>query len=177
MEIIDRLFVMLLTLLVGITSVFMIGLSFGVISFEAVEAFFAILEGSIELGVVGAVLFLISIRVLQLFFRRKKVSGAIVVMNEFGNVRITLDAINSLVKEVIEEEGQFDNIDSKVKVKDDCVNIRMNLTSDTRANIPELATSLQEMVKERVASTTGVEISKVEILIKEIQKKKRLRVD
>ncbi|PRX26910.1 cell envelope-related Asp23 family protein [Orenia metallireducens] len=180
MTVIDKLLILLIDFITMILSILLIGLYSGILDIKFLIANFENYQKytvGIEGIVVGAVLFLISIRILQLFFRKKKVKQAIVARNEFGDVNISLDAINSLVHDIVKEESNAKDIQSKIKVKEDGVHVYLNFVVDSRTIIPELSERLQEILKARVSESTGVKISKVQILIKEIKREERARLD
>lgn len=177
MTAIDKFFILLIDLIVMIISILIIGLYSGILKIGYLIDNLQYYTKGVEGIVVGAVLFLISIRVLQLFFRKKKVKEAIVAKNELGDVNISLDAINSLVQDIVKREAEVKDIHSKLKAKEEGIHIFLNLTVDSQSNIPKLSEMLQEMLTAGVTASTGVNISKVQIFIKEIKKEKVARLD
>jgi len=180
MTVIDKLLILLIDFITMVLSILLIGIYSGILDIKALVDNFENYQKyatGIEGVVVGVVLFLISIRVLQLFFRKKKVKQAIVASNELGDVNISLDAINSLVVDIVKEEAVTKDVESRIRVKEDGVHVYLNLVVNSKAVIPELSERLQETLKARVSESTGVKIANVQILIKEINREGRMRLD
>jgi uncharacterized alkaline shock family protein YloU len=177
MTVIDKLLVLLIDVIIMVLSILIIGLYSGILDIEYLVASLQGYTVGIEGIIVGGALFLISVRILQLFFRKKKIKKAIVAKNELGDVNISLDAINSLVHDIVKQESNTKDIQSQIRVKENGVHVYLNLVVDSRTIIPELSERLQEILKDRVSESTGVKISKVQILIKEIKREERVRLD
>ncbi len=178
MKIVDKVFILFFAVIFIVLSIGMLGISFELIDMNSfIYSIKELANYKVEVGIVGLVLFLISIRVLQLLFRRKKNLKAIVANNELGGVEVTLDAINSLVKDVVRYEGEVSDIQSKVNVEERGVYVYLKLKLTAESNLPEFTKRLQNIVKDSITNYMGVDVARVEILIKEINKKKTLRVE
>ncbi|WP_408954651.1 alkaline shock response membrane anchor protein AmaP [Natroniella sp. ANB-PHB2] len=177
MKLLDKFFMLLFTVILILLSSVMIGLAVDLVSFQHLFEFIRGLEGRVEVGVIGLIFFLMSVRILQLLFRRKKSKSAVVDNAKTGTIMISLEAINSLVRKLVEQEDKVVESNSKIKIKDKGVHIYLKLVVYTETNIPNLTQKLQEIIKEQVTQSTGVKVGQVEILIRELQSEEATRLD
>ncbi len=177
MTVIDKFFILFMDLIIMIFSILLVGIYSGLLDLTYLTDLVQGYSQGIEGIVVGVVLFLISVRVLQLFFRRKKVKQTVITTNQLGNINITLEAINDLVQDIVRKETSVKDVNSRIKVREDGVHIYLNLIVGIKSSIPELSERIQKLLKVKVTEATGVDISKVEIMIKEINKEARMRVE
>nr|WP_282706866.1 alkaline shock response membrane anchor protein AmaP [Natroniella acetigena] len=173
----DKFFMLLFTVILILLSLGMIGLAVDLISFQYLFEFTRGLENRIEVGIIGLIFFLMSVRILQLLFRRKKSKSAVVGNSKSGTIMISLEAINSLVKKLVEQEDKVVESNSKIKIKDNGVHIYLKLVALAETNVPNLTQKLQEVIKEQVTQSTGVKVGQVEILIRELQSEAGTRLD
>ncbi|MBM7555232.1 alkaline shock response membrane anchor protein AmaP [Halanaerobacter jeridensis] len=182
MRFLDRFFILMLALLVVAISVGLASFYFGVVSQYEVANFVAELGGRAETLIVAAVLFLIAIRIIQLsFMSRNKDKQTIIGEGELGTVRITIEAINNFVKDVVRAEANTTDTQSKVKVTEEGLDVILNLTVYDKVKVPNLANQIQEQVKSEIEEAIGAKVDQVEVLIKAIEKpkekNKKLRLD
>ena len=182
MRFLDTFFILLLALLMVAFSVGLASFYFGFVSQYEVANFVADLGGRAEVLIVAAVLFLISIRIIQLsFMGRKKDKQTIIGEGKLGTVQITIEAINNFVKDVVSAEENTTNTKSSIKVTEDGLDIILNLTVYDKVKVPSLANRIQEKVKSEIEEAIGAEVDQVEVLINSIEKpkerNKKLRLD
>lgn len=172
MQIVDRIVVFLFTVIIIVLSLATMGLALNLFNLDYLFSFINNLEGNLQAGIVALLFFLVSVRILYylIFFKREKVSQTVIAENELGFVKITLDSINRLVKDIVLQEEGIVNIKSKVNERENGVDVFLDLGVISGENISELTKKLQTSVKKEVTESTGAEINKVEILIDEIKK-------
>nr|WP_282580189.1 alkaline shock response membrane anchor protein AmaP [Natroniella sulfidigena] len=173
----DRFFMLLFTVILILLSLTMIGLSVELISSQYLFEFVKGLENRIEVGILGLIFFLMSVRILQLLFRRKKSKSALIKSSKSGKIMISLEAINNLVKNLVRQEDEVIEIDSVLKAEEKGVHISLKLAVISETNVPQLSQRLQEVIKEQVTESTGVKVGQVEILVKELQSEAGARLD
>ncbi|GAB6138812.1 alkaline shock response membrane anchor protein AmaP [Halanaerobaculum tunisiense] len=169
MQYLDRFFVLLLTVLSIVISLSMIGLTLGWVDTSVV---IELLNQDLQLtGIVGGVLFLISLRILQLFLpHRKSPQQTIIAHGDLGTIQISLEAIKRLTTEIVNQEVDAKEIKTNVEVIEGGVSIVLNLAIISQANVSELGEQLQAQVKEQVQASTGAQVEQVEILINEVSR-------
>ena len=173
MKFLDRLFVLLLAIIIVALSVGMFGVYFDLFSQYKIANFIADLVGRVELLVVAMVLFLIAARIIQLsFVSKKKDKQTVIGEGELGTVRITIEAINEFVKDVVKAEANATNIKSEIRETETGLNIILKLAVYDQVKIPDLSDQLQQHVKTEIEESIGAEVNQVEVLVKAIEKKK-----
>ncbi len=177
MTAIDKLFLLIINFIIMVLSVLLLGVYSEILEVDYLVDFLNYNTSGVEGIIVGSVLFLITIRVFQLFFRKKRVKKAVVAKGKLGSVNITLDALNSLVDDIVRRKQEVQDLQSKVQVKDNGLHIYLKLTVSADTIIPELSEELQELLKYKINQATGANIAKVEIIVKEIKKSQKMRVD
>ncbi len=169
MKLLDKFLMLILTLVVIAISVLMIGLSANLFVMNRVLDYVSELGASLEAGLIGVVLILFSLRILVILFQRK-IKETMIAKGKIGNVKITLKAINKLVKSVANNETKVKKISSKVKAdKSGGVSVALSLTVPFGTNITELTGFLQQKIKEEISESTGAKVNQVEILVEEIK--------
>ena len=100
---------------------------------------------------------------------------------ELGTVRVTIEAINNFVQDVVAAEANTANTESRVKVTEEGLDIILNLTVYDQVKVPDLAQEIQTKVKSEIEEAIGAQVAEVEVLIKAIEKpkqrNKKLRLD
>ncbi len=171
MKLIDKLFMLILTLVIIFISVVLIALAADLFVMSRVLDYIAEFGGGLEAGLAGVVLILFSLRVLISLFKRKA-KDTLINKGKIGDVKITLKAINKLVKTIAKEEAKVKKISSDVKAdKSGGVSVALKLVVPFGANITELTGFLQQKIKEQISKSTGAKVNNVEILVEEIKEK------
>ncbi|MGM0370375.1 MAG: alkaline shock response membrane anchor protein AmaP [Bacillota bacterium] len=182
MKILDRIFILVLALIMAILSVGIFGFYFELLSQYQIADFISGLGGRIDVLVVSIVLFLLAARIIQLSFTTKKgKEQTIIGEGELGTIRITLEAINKFVKDLAAEEAKATNIKSEIKVRDAGLDIILNLAVYKKTKVPNLANKLQQHVKAGIEDSIGAQVNQVEVLVEAIEKSeeknRNLRLD
>ena len=182
MRFLDRFFILILALIMVAFSAGIASFYFGLVSQYKVADFVAGLGGRVEVLVVALVLFLIAIRIIQLsLISSNRDKQTIIGEGELGTVRITIEAINKFVKDVVSEETNTTDTKSKVKVTEEGLDIILNLTVYDQVKVPDLANQIQQKVKSEIEEAIGAQVDQVEVLVKAIEKpkerNKKLRLD
>lgn len=127
------------------------------------------LQGRWEVGILFLLLFAAGAWVIYPFFTKEKTSTAI-NKTEIGSVDITLDALDSLIKNIaIEQEGVV-SINSTLNTTETGLLISLKTEIYPSMSIPQITNSLQELVKTYIEDTTGVSVTEVRVLVEKISK-------
>ena len=128
--------------------------------------------GILEIVLIGLVILLISIRTLWLAFKREKKVDSVTKELELGEVKISLDAIETMVKQVAEQTKGVKDIQTKIRAKEDGVIIYFKGKVLPDVIIPELSEELQSDIKEHVETVSGIVVKEVKMLIENISNEK-----
>ncbi|GMA99186.1 alkaline shock response membrane anchor protein AmaP [Pelosinus sp. IPA-1] len=168
MGIFDRIILSIYTLLLAILSIGVILLSLRLISLEWVWTSISLLSGQWEVGLVGAVFLLVSIRLLLASIRSHRIKETIVHHTNMGDVHISLDAIKNLVEKTARHTRGVRGV--KVRVSHDGKGLKVSLKAvvSPENNVPSVSEELQKRVHAYIKNTVGVELVDVQILVENI---------
>lgn len=149
--------------------------AFGWANPEMLPELISLLYQRWEYGLLFLVFFVAGAWVIYPFFSRER-SITSVLVSDHGNVDITIDALDSLVKNIaIEQEGVI-AISNRIRAVDDGVVIDLEVEIYPSMSIPEISRNLQELVKSHIEGTTGVNVKAIKVLVKEISKENEKRI-
>ncbi|WP_018132463.1 alkaline shock response membrane anchor protein AmaP [Effusibacillus pohliae] len=125
-------------------------------------------EYRLEILVGAAVLLLVSLRFL--FFRAggSKEPQSIVHKTEHGDVRISLQTLESLADRAARLVRGVSELKTKVRPAEAGVRIGLRVSVDPDLDIPQITTSVQQKVKDYVESTAGVSVQNVVVYVNDI---------
>lgn len=115
------------------------------------------------------VLFLAGLRLIMAAWQKPKAGGrAVVHEGALGQVRISLQAIESLVDKVVGQTQGVREVKSGIIPLAAGVGIEIRVVVTPDVNIPELSRQIQEQVKTYVYQVTGVSVSEIKVLVSNI---------
>ncbi|MFZ5596583.1 MAG: alkaline shock response membrane anchor protein AmaP [Bacillota bacterium] len=123
----------------------------------------------------AAVYFLVGARLAWISVRREK-RHAVVQEGDLGQVRIALNAIESLAEKVALDQRGLREARATVEAVKQGIGIQIRAVVAPDVSIPEVSAHLQELIREKVREVTGIEISAVKIMVANISAQK-LRVE
>ena len=168
MSIFDRVILTIYTLVIALLSLIIIAFSFKLVSIQKFWTGFVLLYGRWEAGILGFVLLIFSIRFLLSGIKSQKHNETIIRTNEVGSVKISLVAIENLVRKVIEDIEKIKDTNVKIQMENDDVVIVLKLVITSDVVIPELSSELQNTVREYIETHTGITVKEVCISIDNI---------
>ncbi len=168
MGIIDRIILSIYTFLLTFLSVAVILLSLRLIPLELAGTSLAYIYGQWEAALVGAVFFLVSIRLLLAGIRSRKAKDAIVHHNDMGDVHISLDAVENLVEKVARHIRGVRGIKVNVALAREGISVHMKAVVSPESHVPTVAAEIQNRVHEYIKNTVGVELADVQVRVDNI---------
>jgi uncharacterized alkaline shock family protein YloU len=111
----------------------------------------------IILGLIGILILLFCLRCLQSIFYRLTKEKSINFSSEYGEVSVTVSAIEDLIKKLLEEKKQFSHIKPKVILKKKGIEIIIRGDLASEVNIVEFTKEVQEKVKDKLYAFLGEE--------------------
>jgi len=168
MGIIDRIILSIYTLLLAFLSLGVILLSLRLISLDLIWTGISHISGQWEAGLVGAVFFMISIRLLLAGMRSRLMKNTIVYHNDMGDVHISLEAIKNLVEKNARQTRGVRGV--KVCVNHDKQGLKVSLKAvvSPEVHVPSISAELQQRIHEYIKNTVGIELVDVEIFVENI---------
>ncbi|MCR4397432.1 MAG: alkaline shock response membrane anchor protein AmaP [Firmicutes bacterium] len=124
-------------------------------------------------GLVSLVLFSASLRLLYAGFRRRRGSQSVVHETPMGDVRISLDAVEDLVKRVGRQVSGVRDVKARVASGSAGLRVLVRLTASPDISIPQMSDELQTTVKNYVKNVVGVGVSEVQVHVDTITAESR----
>ncbi len=178
MNALDRVFIFLGGLMIlasGIAVIFLATPYQGIL--EAYWTSIFQFAGAIELGLIGIVIFLISIRVLWASIKREKRVRSVTKQMELGEVKISLEAITTMVNQVAEQTKGIRDVKTNIKADDDGVVIYFKGNVMPDVVIPEVSEELSQDIKAHIENISGILVKEVKILVENVSEEKSKKIN
>lgn len=125
-------------------------------------------RGKLAVGLTGAIFFAVSIRLIFLAFRRKGGGQPVIHETELGDVRISLDAVENLVRKVARSIKGVREIKAVITNGKDGMHAALRGTISPEVSIPEVSEEIQSAVRQYVKRVVGVELVEVRLEVENI---------
>lgn len=169
MKFIDKTILTLFSLIILIISIALCFYSFDWLSLDS------ILEKATnnKLATLGVSLILIILSIKGIFFKAKtsskdKNSDGILLKNDNGKLVISRETIENIVNSVAKGFNGTQNVTTKLSVVNNSISVLVNLQIVGDVSISQLSIDLQNKIKEAVKKVTNLELSEVNIRVKNI---------
>ncbi|MFW6381793.1 MAG: alkaline shock response membrane anchor protein AmaP [Bacillota bacterium] len=179
MKIFNRLILFIITL-VFMFAVISLGLySFGLTGINFIPELIESIYNRWEFGILFGLAFIGGAWVIYPFIYREQeeVKTTPIHASELGDVDITLGALENMVRGIAKQQESIEEITTDLQLDQDGIRIYMTGKVHPNSVIPEMADELQRIVKSYLEDTTGVKITEIKILIKDIYEDKSLEVE
>ena len=182
MRFIENLFVKLFSLIILCLSIIIILIGFNILEFNFLDNIVKFLyrtELRGKITIIACLLF--SLVSLKIFFtsRRKPRDGkdGIVLENSSGKLIISRESLDNLIANASKDVPGAENITSKTYLDlEQNLRIFVTVTITQDVSIKELSTTLQAKIKSAIKQTADLEVSEVNVKIKNIVNKKSRRI-
>lgn len=129
-------------------------------------------------GVISALFLVISVKFLLTSITLKQPSKNTVVQeNKYGQIKISLNAIENLVRRMVSQVKGIRDVKVKVREFPEGVSIYIQAIVSPDIQIPIISEEIQKIVREKVYETTGVTVLDVRILVDNISTDIKSRVE
>lgn len=123
---------------------------------------------TIVLAAVGVLLLLALILLILGLKPKKKAANAVVKGSEFGEVMISITAVENMVLRVVQQTRGIKDISRKVVFTPDGLIVRIVINVMPDIALPELITELQSRTKEYLEEITGITVHEVKVLVENV---------
>ena len=165
MGVFDRILLFLFSLAVAILAVLAGAQTFGVDWLN-----WLLEEYSLQLLISTLALFLLALRFLTFRTGDTKEPQAIVHKTEHGEVRISLQTLESLADRAARLVRGVNDLKTKVRPVEAGIRIAVRITVDPDLDIPQITASVQQKVKDYVETTAGVTVQNVIVYVNDLTK-------
>lgn len=182
MRFLENLFVKLFSLIILGLSIIIVLIGFDILELTFMNNIIKYLYGTELRGKVTIIVCLVFILVsLKLFFtsRRKPRDGkdGIVLENSSGKLIISRESLDNLIANASKDVPGAENITSKTYLDlEQNLRVFVTVTITQDVSIKELSTTLQAKIKSAIKQTADLDVSEVNVKIKNIVNKKSRRI-
>lgn len=171
METLGRIIFIIYNICLAVFACGIIGASLGIIPLELIEeSFTQHVYDNWQVAIVGLILLGVSVQWLFLLIcRRPSKREMIIHKTEYGEVNITMAAIENLLEDITCSIKGVRGV--KIRSHhDDKHGIRasLRLIVSPDCNVPTVANEVRERVKEYMKSTAGLELGEIEVMVENI---------
>ncbi|MHB8169927.1 MAG: alkaline shock response membrane anchor protein AmaP [Thermincolia bacterium] len=178
MGLFDRALLTLYSSFVGIMSVIMLLVALGwtdigyylSYAFATDEHRYVIVAGSI-------IFFFISVKLVLAAFHKKGVVNTLIQDTAMGQVRISLEALEGLVKRVSYQVKGVREVKPYIIVEPNGVKVLIRTVVSPDISIPEMTNEIQSGVRDYLSEVAGISVHSVKILVENISSELKGRVE
>ncbi len=112
-----------------------------------------------------AVLLIIGFYGVGMLFRRRKDKGFVVQHTDFGEMSISMKAMENMVKKCVDAHDELTVNQTKIYLVRNGVSVDMKITLASGVNIPLTVNALQKQIKQYITSCSGVDVYDVRVKV------------
>lgn len=169
MGVIDRILLTLYTLALATLSAITFLMAWGwLVPLNYINSTLQNPNGRWGIGVTAAIIFVLSIRWIYYGFRPRGGMQTIVHQTELGEVRISLGAIENLIRKVSKQVDGVRDIRVVVYNSPPGISVKLRGTVSPDISIPEVSHDLQDTIKDYVRRVVGIEVSSIRLAVENI---------
>lgn len=127
-----------------------------------------IFEVQMYLSVFVGLLMLIGLRLFWVSLTRRQSGKAVVHDYMLGQVRISLQAIENLVKKVVYQVHGVKDVKPRVVQTPGGMGLHIRAVVAPDISIPEVSREIQQRVQEYISQTTGITVNDIKIIVENI---------
>jgi len=118
-------------------------------------------------AVVGgcAVLLLLGLSGMSLLFRRRKDKGVVVQHTEYGDMSISMKAMENMVRKCVDAHPELNVNHTRIYHSRGGVCVDIKITLLNGVNIPLTVNALQKQIKQYITSCSGVDVEEVRVMV------------
>ncbi len=124
--------------------------------------------GRVAVALTSFVLFAVSVRFLYFGFKRRSHVQTLVHDTALGQVRITLAAVENLVRRVTRQVKGVRDVRAAVTGQPEGLAVSVRTVVSPDVNIPETSEEIQRTIRRYTKDVVGVEVSDVKVFVENI---------
>ena len=118
-------------------------------------------------------LMLIGVCGIAVLFRRRKDKGVVVQHTEYGDMSISMKAMENMVKKCVDAHPELNVNHTRISHSRSGICVDIKITLMNGINIPLTVNALQKQIKQYITSCSGVDVEEVRVMV-ETETVKRL---
>lgn len=174
MGLFDRVILTFLTLIVAVLAAVVILLAAGWLI--PLELFWTTLQdigGRWLVGVLAGIVFVIAVRFIYYGFHRYGADQTLVHESDFGEVRISIGAVENLVRKVARQVKGVRDVRGWVQSRGGRLNVRLSAVIAPDVSVPAVSGEVQAAIRDTLANVVGVEAGEVRVFVENISNEAR----
>jgi uncharacterized alkaline shock family protein YloU len=114
---------------------------------------------------IAFVLLLIGLWGVSKIFRSNKEKGFILQRTEYGDLNISMNAMENMVKKCVDMNDELKVTQTKIAHTRDGVIVSIRILLENGVNIPMIVSALQKQTKQYITSCSGVDVKEVRVFV------------
>lgn len=165
------------SLILILLSAFVLAVVFDYFTWGQLEAFLAVPVNTWGLIAGSVLVLLFALWALIDVMRGPSESDVIIHESGLGRVEITDSALENVIRRAARNVREVREVKPMLRTDRDGLVVKLYLNVNPDANLPEVSKLVQEIVQEQLEKKVGVQVSKVEVLIRSVATEVRPRVE
>lgn len=167
----DRFLAAIAGLIILFLGVCLLIMALGIFPFELDQTVQSFIKGDMllwqRIATVGGALVLVVLgfHSLSLLFRRGKDRGFIMQHTEYGDMSISLHAMENMVKKCVDTHEELRVTRTRIHRSRDGVVVGLWVSLASGVNIPLTVNALQKQIKHYITSCSGVDVKEVRVMV------------
>lgn len=124
-------------------------------------------EGWLRWTAIGvcALLMIIGLSGIGVLFRRRKDKGVVVQHTEYGDMSISMKAMENMVKKCVDAHPELNVNHTHICHSRGGISVDIKITLLNGVNIPLTVNALQKQIKQYITSCSGVDVEEVRVMV------------
>ncbi|MDF2546468.1 MAG: hypothetical protein K0R93_1366 [Anaerosolibacter sp.] len=178
MNIIDRMFLALYSLFIGLFSLILLFVPFYEEVYWWTSRIFDIYRFDWQYVLIPGFFFIMSVRFLMTGLKRRTSKNrGIIKHTSYGEIRISLNTLEGMAQKSAREINGLREIKAAVHPLAEGILINVNALCAPDVNIPEATVMMQQSIKEYIEKYSGIEVREVKVSIENIASVGKGRVE
>ena len=114
---------------------------------------------------IALVLLLLGVRGITAIFRSNKEKGFILQRTEYGDLNISMNAMENMVKKVVDMNDELKVTNTKILHTKEGVIVAVRILLENGVNIPMIVSALQKQTRQYITSCSGVDVKEVRVYV------------
>lgn len=142
----------------------------GLLPLEQIKAVLTLLPAAgwrrwVVLGACALILVLLGVRGIGMLFRRRKDKGFVIQRTEYGDMSISMKAMENMVKKCVDAHSELTVNHTRIYLVRNGVSVDLKITLASGVNIPLTVNALQKQIKQYITSCSGVDVYEVRVKV------------
>lgn len=166
----DRVLFVLFSLLIVISSAYVLGAAAGLFGSISHLALIVFSNYQLEIIIASLLLFFLALRFLYLIAipSQPRQQSGFVHDSELGQIKVSLEALEQVAQQVVTSQRGVRQARIRLQMAGGGVAFQLRVATTGTQNLVELAQTLQQAVKEQVERVTSVRVSEVVVLYSDV---------